>query len=219
MVKKTAHRKTDDNCLLVGVTGGIATGKTTVAKMLEELGAPVIDYDVLSRRAVEPGNPAYEDIAAFFGKAVFKEDRTLDREKLRQIVFNDPEKRKKLESFIHPRLNALFKDQIDKITRKNPEAIIQVVIPLLIETGMEPMFDLLLMVYAPEAVQLERVMKRDKSSEELAMRIIRSQMPVDEKREHCDLVVDNSGDLENTRRQVSDIWRRLKAMQSDRADK
>ena len=103
--------------LLLGVTGSIGTGKSTVAKMLEELGAPIIDFDVLSRIVVEPGKPAYQDIVSFFGEQVLAEDKTLDREKLREIVFRDMEKRKKLESFTHPRIREAYAEQVEQLSR------------------------------------------------------------------------------------------------------
>jgi dephospho-CoA kinase len=177
--------------------------------MLEDLGAPLIDFDVLSRIVVEPGKPAYLDIVAFFGEQVLAEDKTLDREKLREIVFRDMEKRKKLESFIHPRIREVFLDQVEQLSQGNKRVIIQVAIPLLIETQMQALFDHLLMVYAPDEEQLKRLIRRDHLSEELALKIIRSQMSVEEKKGYCDLVVDNSGSLEDTRKQVEAIWQSL----------
>jgi dephospho-CoA kinase len=204
------------NRLLLGVTGSVATGKSTVAKMLEELGAPIIDFDVLSRVVVEPGKPAYSDIVSFFGEQALHEDKTLDREKLREIVFRDMEKRKKLEGFTHPRIGEAFLELIEQYAKEGENVIIQAVIPLLIETHMQAMFDHLLMVYAPEEVQLKRLVKRDNISEQMAMNIIRSQISVDEKKGYCDIVVDNSGSLEATRKQVEEIYKKLVTAQVDR---
>ena len=187
--------------------------------MLEELGAPIIDFDVLSREVMEPGKPAYQDIVAFFGEQVLAEDKTLDREKLRDIVFRDMEKRKKLESFTHPRIGEAYSEQVEQLSRGTDQIVIQVVIPLLIETHMQAMFDNLLMVYAPEGVQLNRIMARDGISEELALKIIRSQMSVEEKKGYCDLIVDNSGSLADTRKQVEEIWLKLKNIQKERLEK
>jgi dephospho-CoA kinase len=206
----------NDNRLLVGVTGSIATGKSTVADMLEELGAPMIDFDLLSRVVVETDKPAWKDIVSFFGKQVLNEDNTLDREKLREIVFRDMEKRKKLESFTHPRIFEEFYKNVEEISAKQPGAIIQVVVPLLIEGNMQAMFDHLLMVYVPEKEQIKRLIKRDKNSKELAMKIIQSQISVEEKKGYCDLLVDNAGSLEETRAQVKDIWEKLKKIQKER---
>ncbi|MEW6187038.1 MAG: dephospho-CoA kinase [Thermodesulfobacteriota bacterium] len=205
--------------LLLGVTGSIGTGKSTVAKMLEELGAPIIDFDILSREVVEPGKPGYQDIVAFFGEQILAEDKTLDREKLREIVFGDMEKRKKLEGFTHPRIGEAYNKRVEELSQGDKPVIIQVVIPLLIETHMQAMFDHLLMVYAPEEVQLKRLMARDQISEELAMKIIRSQMSVEEKKGYCDLIVDNSGTLEETRKQVEEVWKKLQEIQKKRLEK
>jgi dephospho-CoA kinase len=203
----------NDNRLLLGVTGSIATGKTTVARMLEKLGAHTIDFDVLSRFVVEPGKPAWKDIVAYFGKQVLAEDERLDRAKLREIVFNDFEKKKKLENFQHPRIFEEFTKLVEKFTRDDPNAVIQVVIPLLIEANMHPLFHHILMVYASEEEQKKRLMERDGSTEELAISMIKSQLSVDEKKGYCDLIVDNSGSLEQTRKQVQQIWDKLKKIQ------
>ena len=205
-----------DNRLLIGVTGSIATGKSTVAAMLEELGARTIDFDVLSRVVVEPGKPAWKDIVAFFGEQVLHEDQTLDRDKLREIVFRDFEKKKKLESFQHPRIGEEFIQQVMQFAEEDPEAIIQAVVPLLIEVNMHPLFHNLLMVYATEEEQKRRLMKRDGSTEEMALKMIRSQLSAEEKKGFCDLVVDNSGSIEETRSQVEKIWRKLKKIQRER---
>jgi len=208
-----------DNRLLLGVTGSIATGKSTVARMLEKLGSPIIDFDELSRLVVEPDKPAWQDIVSFFGEQVLNEDRTLNRGKLREIVFQDLEKRKKLEDFTHPRISEEFNRRVKEITDKDPSAIIQVVIPLLIETHMQALFHHLLMVYAPEEVQKKRLMERDNMSEEMAMNMIRSQLSPDEKKGYCDLVIDNSGSLEETRKQVEELWLKLKELQKQKAIK
>jgi len=206
----------DDNRLLLGVTGGIATGKTVVAEMLEELGAYTIDLDVLSRVVMEPDKPAWKDIVSYFGEQVLLEDRTLDRDKLREIVFRDFEKRKKLESFTHPRIGEEMLKLVQQYTKDDPSAIIQVVIPLLIEVNMHPLFHHLLMVYAPEEVQKKRLIERDGMTEEMAMNMIRSQLSVEEKKGYCDLLIDNSGTLEETQKKVEDLWGRLKKIQADR---
>jgi len=206
----------NDNRLLLGVTGSIATGKSTVAAMLAELGARTIDFDVLSRVVVEPGKPAWKDIVAFFGEQVLREDQTLDREKLRDIVFKDMQKKKKLESFQHPRIGEEFMELVKQYAGEDPNAIIQVVVPLLIEVNMHPLFHNILMVYASEEAQKKRLMNRDGSSEEMAMNMIRSQLSVEEKKGFCDLMIDNSGSLEQTRKQVEKLWVKLKEIQNER---
>jgi dephospho-CoA kinase len=160
----------NDNRLLIGVTGSIATGKTTVADMLEKLGAKTIDFDMLSRVVVEPGKPVYNDIVAFFGKQVLRKDKTLDREKIRDIVFRDLEKKKKLESFQHPRINEEFLKLVEHYTGEDPDTIIQAVVPLLIEANMQPLFHHALMVYATEEEQKRRLIERDGLTDRLKKR-------------------------------------------------
>ena len=205
-----------DNRLLLGVTGSIATGKTTVAGMLEELGARTIDFDVLSRVVVEPDKPAWQDIVAFFGEQILADDRSLDRTKLREIVFQDLEKKKKLESFQHPRIFEEFIKQVEQYAGEDPNVIIQAVVPLLIEVNMQSFFHNILMVYASEDEQKKRLVQRDGSSEEMAMNMIRSQLSVDEKKGYCDLVLDNSGSLEQTRIQVEKLWKKLRKIQQEK---
>jgi len=205
----------NDSRLLLGVTGGIASGKSTVATMLEELGAPIIDFDVLSRTVVEPGKQAYKEILSYFGEQVLLDDRTLDRKKLSEIVFRDMEKRKKLESFIHPRIGEESNNLVDQYARENPEAIIQVVIPLLIEVNMQPIFHKVLMVYIPEEEQIKRLIERDNMPREMAQNILKSQLPIEEKKGYADFVIDNSGSVEETRRQVEELMEKLKAIQAE----
>jgi dephospho-CoA kinase len=206
----------NDDRLLLGVTGSIATGKSTVARMLEALGARTIDFDVLSRVVVEPGKPAWEDIVAYFGKQVLNEDQTLDREKLREIVFRDLEEKKKLEGFLHPRISEEFVKVVGAYSRDDPRVIIQAVVPLLIETNMQAFFHNILMVYATEAEQKKRLMARDGCSEEMAMNMIRSQISVEEKKGYCDLIIDNSGTEEETRKQVENLWKKLQKLRQGR---
>jgi dephospho-CoA kinase len=204
-----------DNRLLIGVTGSIATGKSTVAGMLEELGARTIDFDVLSRLVVEPDKPAWQDIVAYFGEQVLAADRSLDRAKLREIVFQDLEKKKKLESFQHPRIYEEFIKQVELYANEDQNVIIQAVVPLLIEVNMQSFFHNIIMVYASEAEQKKRLMRRDGASEEMAMNMIRSQLSADEKKGYCDLVIDNSGSLKQTRQQVEALWQKLKKIQKE----
>ena len=205
-----------DNRLLLGVTGGIASGKTTVANMLAELGAPIIDFDILARKVVEPGKPAWQDIVDYFGKQVLNEDRTLNRKKLSEIVFADLEKRKKLESFTHPRIHEEFVKEVNKIAAEDPDAIIQVVIPLLIELNLQYIFHKLLVVYIPYEKQVERLMERDGISREQAENILKAQLPIDEKVGYADFVIHNEGSLEETQEQVRELWEKLKSIQKGR---
>ncbi|MCP4754302.1 MAG: dephospho-CoA kinase [Proteobacteria bacterium] len=208
----------NDGRLLLGVTGGIASGKSTVAKMLEEKGAPIVDFDVITRQVQEPGKPAWKDIVDFFGKQVLQEDNSLDRKKLSNIVFNDLEKRKKLESFVHPQIGIEFVRQIEEITGKDPNAIIQVVIPLLIETNMQYMFHKNLVVYVDKETQIERLALRDGISKEEAANILGSQLPIDEKVGYADFVIKNEDSVEETEKQVEDLWLKLKKLQAEKKE-
>jgi dephospho-CoA kinase len=209
----------DGRSMLVGVTGGIASGKSVVADMLAELGAPLIDFDLLSRRVVEPDRPAWQDIVDFFGSQVLNEDRTLDREALGAVVFADLEKRKKLESFTHPRIGEEFFVEATAIRGKDPEAIIQVAVPLLIEGNMQHLFDHLVVVHVPREVQVERLMERDGLTEDDAEARLAAQMALDDKPDYADTVIDNSGHLDETRRQVEELWQRLRALQAERKER
>ena len=215
-MKQVEEIRGKDNRLLVGVTGGIASGKSTVARMLEELGAPIIDFDALSRMVVEPGKPAWDDIVAYFGEQVLLEDKTLDRKKISEIVFRDPEKRKKLEGFTHPRIYEDFCRLVKEYTQKDPNVIIQVVIPLLIEANLQYMFHKLLLVYVPPEEQVHRLMERDHISREMAQSILAAQLPIEEKKAYADFIVDNSRSLQETKGQVAEVWQKLKEFQEER---
>ncbi len=208
-----------DNRLLIGVTGSIATGKSTVAAMLEERGAPIIDFDILARQVVEPDEPAWKDIIAFFGEQILQEDRHIDRQKLSDIVFNDMVKRKKLESFTHPRIQEKFIIQLTEITQKDPDAIVQVVIPLLIELSLSYLFDKLLVVHIPQEMQVKRLAKRDGITETVALNILQSQISIDEKVGYADYVIHNDNSIEETQKQAEKLWLTLKDIQNSKKKK
>jgi dephospho-CoA kinase len=205
-----------DNRLLLAVTGGIATGKSTVSKMLEEMGAPLIDFDVLARQVVEPGKQAWNEIVNYFGRQVLQEDETIDRKKLSNVVFRDVEKRKKLEGFTHPRIFEEFHKQVNEIAARTADPVVQVSIPLLIELNLQYRFHKLLLVYTPREVQIERLMKRDGIGREAAENLLKAQAPIDEKVGYADFVINNEGTLEETRRQVEAAWKELKNEQKTR---
>jgi dephospho-CoA kinase len=209
--------KENDNHLLLGVTGGIASGKTVVAKMLEGLGAPLIDFDVLARQVAEPGKPAFTLIVDYFGKEVLQGDGTLDRKKLSKIVFQDTEKRNQLEGFTHPPIYEAFLKRVKAITEKDPEAIIQAVVPLLIEKNLQSIFDKVLVVYVPEQQQIERLVERDGISRKEAAHMLKAQLPINEKLAYADFVVNNGGSMEETKKQVEEVWRELRRLQGEKA--
>ncbi len=204
-----------DNRLVVAITGSIACGKSAVSGMLEELGCPLIDFDQIARQVVEPGTEGYDRIVAYFGRQVLQEDGTLDRKALSDIVFKDFEKRKKLESFTHPYIYDEFFQQVNAIAAKNPNAIIQVAVPLLIELNLQFLFDKVIVVYLSPEEQVQRLAARDQITSEAAAMIIQSQLPPDQKVGFADYVIDNAGALEQTRKQVRVIWDSLKALQAE----
>ena len=201
--------KTGD-LLVLGVTGGIASGKTTVARMLAELGAPIIDFDLLARDVVAPGEPAFREVVDYFGEGVIGEDGNLDRKWLSGIVFRDSSKRRILEGITHPRILAAFIRQVTQMAEKNPQGIVQAVIPLLFEVHLEPLVHKVLVVYVSPDTQVDRLMKRDRISREEARRILDAQMPIDEKAARADFVIHNEGNLDETRKEVHALWNKLK---------
>jgi dephospho-CoA kinase len=192
--------------LLVGVTGGIATGKSTVSRLLKAKGAELIDFDILAREVVEKGKPALKQITEFFGNNVLCDDGTLDRKKVSGIVFSDPEKRKKLESITHPAIFDAFHQKEKKIKKENSSAIIQAEIPLLIELNLMHMFDKVVVVYIPKEEQIKRLVIRDGIDESQAANILKSQLPIDEKKEVANFVFDNSGKPEDMELKINDLW-------------
>jgi len=211
-----ARIKGDDDRLLLGVTGSIACGKSTVTQMLENLGAPLINFDTIARQVVEPGQPALDEIVETFGRNVLLEDGSLDRKKMSSIVFGDFEKRKKLESITHPQIYESFFQQVNEIAAKKTDPIIQVEIPLLIELNFQYMFDRLMVVHITEELQVKRLAERDGINEEEAANILKSQLPVSEKIGFAQYVINNSGDLKDTEKQIIQAWESIVMYQKSR---
>ncbi|MCI3923954.1 dephospho-CoA kinase [Paenibacillus sp. TRM 82003] len=188
----------------VGLTGGIACGKSTVSKMFKARGAHIVDADRIARDVVMPGQPALSLVAEAFGDAVIAADGSLDRSRLGSIVFGDAEARKRLESILHPRIREEMARQMDHWAQEAPETLTIVDIPLLFESGLDKLYDFkdILVVYAPREVQLERLMSRDGLSLEDATKRLAAQMPIEEKRALADVVIDNGGSLQDTEKQV-----------------
>ncbi len=195
---------TANQFVIVGLTGGIASGKSTVAAMLDELGTPVIDADQIAREVVEPGEPALDEIREAFGEAVIGEGGALDRPALGEVVFSDPAARKRLEAITHPRIGQRMMERADELREAGHRWVVYDA-ALIVENGMHRWLDSLIVVAADPEVQLERIVERDDISAEQAQSRIDSQMPLAEKIAVADYVVDNNGTLEETRRQVEDI--------------
>ena len=196
--------------VVAGLTGVIASGKSTVSTKLAELGAKLIDFDLIARQVVEPGRPAYNDVLKYFGTQVCQEDGTLDRKKISDIVFKDMEKRKKLEDFTHPRIYEEFFRQLAEFGKEDPASIVIVDIPLLVELNLMYLFEKIIVVSVSPETQKERLMARDGIDEEEASRIIASQLPVKEKKGFADWVIENDGSKEETLGQVERLFEELK---------
>lgn len=190
---------------VIGLTGGVATGKSSVARFFEERDVPVIDADQLAREAVKPGSPCLARLAALLGAGVLRRDGTLDRKRVAGIVFADADKRRQLEALLHPEIRRLAEERIARAAAAG-ERIVIYMAPLLIEAGVTDRVDEIWVVTVRPEVQLERLMARDGISREAAERIIGSQMPLAEKERHGRVVIDNSGTPEETRLLLTKIW-------------
>ena len=189
---------------LIGVTGGIATGKSTVDRLLAARGAIVIDADELAREAVRPGELALDEVAARFGPGVILPDGTLDRARLGAIVFADPNARRDLEGITHPRIAELMQEDI-AAALAGPAPLVAVDVPLLFESAREGMFQGVLLVYAPRDVQLRRLRERNGLDEDAALQRLAAQLPIDEKRDRATWIIDNSHGIDATARAL-DLW-------------
>lgn len=196
--------------IIAGLTGGIASGKSTVSGFLSDAGAQVIDADQIAREVVKPGTPGYDAILAFFGRTILMPGGDIDRKRLGEIIFNDPDKKARLDAIVHPLVFERSAERIAQIAAQTPDAVVIMDIPLLFEAGMESDLAEIIVVYIPEKLQLERLMNRDGIDEQAAMARIRSQMPIEEKRRRATVVIDNSGTTFDSRRQALAVFRRLK---------
>ncbi len=193
---------TDRPFLLVGLTGGIATGKSTVSAIFRSLGCVVIDADRLAREVVEPGEPAYGEIVDAFGPGVLQPDGALDRKKLGAIVFADPGRRQRLEAITHPRIRARFTRRLQVLSEQGFTGIVIFDAPVMIESGNDKNMDRLVVVLTDVATQATRLVAREGIDENEAARRIASQMPVAEKAQRADYVIDNRGDPAHTEAQT-----------------
>jgi len=197
--------------LLVGLTGGIATGKSTVTGLLASPSVRVVDADALAREVVEPGTPAHARIVAEFGKDVLQPDGRLDRARLAEIVFPDPAKRKRLEAITHPAIRARFDQIMADLEREGFDGILIWDAALLVESGGHRKMDKVVVVTTDPATQLRRLTARDGSTEEAARARTASQMPLAVKALAGDYVIDNSGTREETEARVREVYRALLA--------
>ncbi|MGE5061195.1 MAG: dephospho-CoA kinase [Betaproteobacteria bacterium] len=195
---------------LVGLTGGIASGKSTVAKILQSLGAAIVNADDLAREVVEPGHEAWKEIVASFGADILQSDQSLDRQKLRTLIFNQPEARKRLESIIHPRVRALAEERIRQYAAAGYPVVIYEV-PLLFEGNLQEWLRPVILVACDVKTQTARLQKRDHLTAADAEKHIAAQMSLKDKRRLADYVIENNGSLEDLERQTRQILEELKA--------
>lgn len=195
--------------LLVGLTGGIGSGKSTVARLLEKRGAVVFDADLLAREAVEPGTPGHAAVIERFGADVLAPGGELDREALASIVFADPSARRDLEEIVHPEVRRLFADGSEAY--RDTDRVVVFSAPLLVETGMHTAFEILVVVSATVATQIERLMRQRGMSEASIRARIEAQAPLEDKAAVADFLVDNEGTLDELESQVDRLWNDLSA--------
>jgi dephospho-CoA kinase len=194
--------------LLVGLTGNIGSGKSTVAQLLSERGATIIDADVLARRAVEVGTPAYRAIAERWGTSILSSDGAIDRAALRRIVFSDPVQLEQLNAYVHPEVERMRELLVDQ-ARTRGDRLVVCDVPLLFERRLTDNFDRIVLVDAPRPVRLERLVRERGLRETEAMDMIVAQMPAELKRARADHVIDNEGTLTQLDQRVTEVWSAL----------
>jgi len=199
----------DRKFLLVGLTGGIATGKSTVSAMFRALGCVILDADILAREVVEPGQPAYGQIVAQFGRGVLQADGTLDRKAVAERVFVEPAERQRLEAIVHPAIRARLTTQLADLVARGYDGIVIFDAPVMIESGNYRSVDRLVVVTADDAAQMSRQLARDATTAEAARRRIASQLPLADKVKLADYVIDNGGSLAATEAQVRAVHQAL----------
>ena len=202
--------------LLIGLTGNIASGKSTVARLLSERGATIIDADVLARRVVEPGMPAFDEIVRRWGRQVVAPDGALDRDVLRRLVFSQHEQLEELNEIVHPEV-AAYRDRLVDEARQRGDRLVVQDIPLLFERGIVDQFDRIVLVDAPRPVRLERLMRERGLSETEAMDMITAQMPAELKRARADYIIENTGTVRELEERVSEVWHALEREADARA--
>lgn len=195
--------------MIMGLTGGIASGKSTVSALFVGKGARLVDADVIAREVMLPGHPVLAAAVEYFGKEILLPDGTLDRSRLGGMVFHDPEARKALNQLTHPAIRQEIKQRMDIFEEEDPQRLTVVDIPLLYESELDNLFQVIVVVYVPRRVQLSRLMERSGLSLDQAEARIASQMDIELKRARANYIIDNSGGLAHTEQQVAALWDRL----------
>jgi dephospho-CoA kinase len=191
----------------IGLTGGIACGKSTVSGMLVLRGAMLVDADRIAREVVEPGSPVLHHVVERFGVEVLLPDGSLNRKKLGETVFGNPQALQDLQNLLHPSIRALMRERMEQYEHLHPDKLVVVDVPLLYESGLEAMYEAVMVVYVPRHVQLERLLARDGLTLEAAEQRLQAQMDIEQKKARADIVIDNQGDLAQTKGQVDTFLR------------
>lgn len=191
--------------LIIGLTGGIATGKSTVADMFKTLGAIIVDADIIARKVVQPTTSVWQAIVDFFGQGILNADLSINRERLADLVFSESSLLQKLNEITHPEIRAKIEKEINTFTPS--EKIIIIDAPLLIESQMISLVDKLFVVHVSEKIQIERLMKRNNFNEQEAKNRIHAQIPLEKKLKLADIVIDNNGTIEELREKIKQIWK------------
>lgn len=192
----------------IGLTGGIATGKSTVVKIMQEFGVSVINLDQISREILTKGSEGYWQVLEIFGQEILDSSENINRKKLGKIVFNNVEKRNVLEAITHPLILKKMDEKIDFL-KSVGEKVVVVEVPLLIETGMMDQFDQVWLVYIDKAIQKKRLKERDFLSENEILQRINAQMPLEEKKKYADFIIDNSSNRDELKEKLRKIWREI----------
>jgi len=196
--------------LVIGLTGGIGTGKSTVAQVLEEQGASILDADRVGHEVYNPGRPGFHEIVEEFGREILAEDGTIDRKKLGGIVFADPKRLQKLNAIVHPRMKGMMREKLEALRRAGTEiAVIEAAI--LLEARWDDLADQVWVTVAPPEIAAERVAERSGLSVEQVMERIRAQMSNEDRVRRAHVVIDTSGDMESTRKQALERWQEVAA--------
>ena len=196
--------------LIVGLTGGVASGKSVVSRILKEEGAYLIDADQIARELVQPRTSAWEELVKVFGKEILQKDGSIHRKQLAAKVFSDPTQRDLLNRTLHPRIKEEMGRRLKAIGQKDPEAIVVIDAPLLVETGDHREMDKVIVVISTEAQQIARLREREGMDQEEARRIMASQIATEEKVKVADFVIRNEGSLEETERRAREVFQELK---------
>lgn len=199
---------------VLGLTGGVATGKSTVAKYFKNLGIPVLDADTIAHEAIDRGSGAYSKLIETFGESILSRDLEIDRRRLRELLVGNPKDKERIEAIIHPEVLKRSAEEIRGFQEKGAKWILFEV-PLLFESGLKESLSPTIVVYCPSSLQLERLLSRDKMDKEKALRLIRLQWDIETKRRLADYVIDNSTSLENLQKQTLQLYEKLKERLGD----